>query len=79
MITDKVGVEFYQRLFGIIGIQQNVCIGIARKFYLRTLYGDFHPDEKSFKNISMFEFGTMYCVPLAYRKRFAFLFMRLQL
>ena len=65
-INKKVGVEFYQRLFRIIGIQKDACIGIAKKFYNCS----FDPDEKNFKNISMFDFGTKFGVPLAYRKGF---------
>ena len=65
MIDDKVGVEFYQRLFRIIGIQKDACKGIAKKFYNCS----FDPDEKNFKNISMFDFGTKFGVPLAYRNQ----------
>jgi len=61
----KVGVEFYQRLFRIIGIQKDACKGIAKKFYNCS----FDPDEKNFKSISMFDFGTKFGVPLAYRQK----------
>lgn len=64
-IDDKVGVEFYQRLFRIIGIQKDACKGIAKKFYNCS----FDPDEKNFKSISMFDFGTKFGVPLAYRNQ----------
>ena len=65
VIDDKVGVEFYQRLFRIIGIQKDACKGIAKKFYNCS----FDPDEKNFKSISMFDFGTKFGVPLAYRNQ----------
>merc|ERR1712031_14248 len=61
----KVGVEFFQRLFRIIGIQKDACKGIANKFY----NCNFDPDEKNFKSISMFDFGTKFGVPLAYRQK----------
>ena len=65
MIDNTVGVEFYQRLFRIIGIQKDACKGIAKKFYNCS----FDPDEKNFKSISMFDFGTKFGVPLAYRNQ----------
>ena len=65
MIDSKVTVEFYQRLFRSVGIQKDACNRIAKKFYNLS----FDPDEKNFKSISMFDFGTSYGVPLAYRNQ----------
>ena len=65
MIDDKVGVEFYQRLFRIIGIQKDARKGMARRFYIFS----FDPDEKNFKNITMFDMATKFGVPLAYRNQ----------
>ena len=55
--------DFFKRLFYMVKIPKEECTPLAKKFFNLG----FIPEEKEFKGISMFDFGTKYQVPLKHR------------